>query len=440
MRILRQIKRGGYGVVHEVQAADGTRLGRKSFDPPASDQDEREKLRKRFAREVRIQSQIHHPNIMPIIESDLEASPPWFMMPLAQRSFEEELGNDRANGTVNVEAWQDVLAAVEELHRLGYVHRDLKPANVLLVEDKWVLADFGLILPIARDTTILTSSRSAYGSHYYAAPEQARDFRNTPEQADIFALGCILHDAVEQTATRVPFAQIRCAGVYGPVLEKCTEPEPNRRFPTIAALRAALFEVWRTSQFDAPIQRDADLLEAVINNPVSIDKWRNLIVHAENLPPTERNALLRSIGVDLLGHLNGADSALFGRLMDLICEWVAGTGFEWAYCDVVGDRLLEVYAVSPIRIRCHVVLSALELAVSHNRWHVMNQVGSMLGQTADNGLVDRILIELNLDSTIESRLRRVEDAVHWSRDRWHTKIADFLNKRDSAASSPDPDF
>jgi len=29
---------------------------------------------------------------------------------------------------------------------------------------------FGLVLPTARETTILTSSRSAYGSHFYAAP------------------------------------------------------------------------------------------------------------------------------------------------------------------------------------------------------------------------------------------------------------------------------
>src|SRR5216684_963523 len=110
--------------------------------------------------------------------------------------------------------------------------RGKSSANVLLVESKWVLADFGLILPIARDTTILTSSRSAYGSHYYAAPEQASDFRNTPEQADIFALGCILHDTVEPAAIRVPFAQIRSAGVYGLILEKCTEAEPRKRFPT----------------------------------------------------------------------------------------------------------------------------------------------------------------------------------------------------------------
>jgi len=171
---------------------------------------------------------------MPIVDFDLGASPPWFTMPLARESFDQKIGADLLNGTVDTEAWQDILAAVEELHRLGYVHRDLKPANVLLVENTWVLADFGLILPMARDTTILTSSRSAYGSHYYAAPEQACDFRNTPEQADIFALGCILHDSIDRTPTRVPFTQIRVTGPYGPILEKCTGSEPRKRFPTIS--------------------------------------------------------------------------------------------------------------------------------------------------------------------------------------------------------------
>jgi eukaryotic-like serine/threonine-protein kinase len=313
----------------------------------------------------------------------------------------------------------------------GYVHRDLKPANVLLVENRWVLADFGLILPMTRDTTILTSSRSAYGSHYYAAPEQARDFRNTPEQADIFALGCILHDTIDPASARVPFAQIRSGGIYGPILEKCTEVEPRRRFPTIAALRAALFDLWRTSQFESPVPVDADFLEAVINSPGSIDAWRRLIGHAENLEVDQRSALLRSINAEMLVQLNTVDDTLFSRLMNLICEWAEGTGFEWAYCDIVGDRLLEAYRVSPVRVRCQILLAALELAVSHNRWHVMNQAGAMLGQAADNGLVDRILIELNLDSRIEPKLRRVEEIVHWSRDRWHAKIADYLNGQDT---------
>jgi len=433
MREIRLIDRGGFGVVHEVESK-GHRLAKKTFDPMASDPEEREKLRKRFVREVRVQSQIHHPNIMPIVEFDLEATKPWFTMPLATESLEKKIKRDRNVGTVDAGAWQDILAAVEELHRLGYVHRDLKPANVLLVENKWVLADFGLILPLARDTTILTSSKSAYGSHFYAAPEQAKDFRNTPEQADIFALGCILHDAIEPDAIRVPFAQIRSGGTYGPILEKCTESEPKKRFPTIAALRSALFDLWRTSQFDAPIPDDANLLEAVLTSPDSVDAWRNLISHAEKLPVLERNKLLGSINAEHLVHLNKADDVLFGRLMNLICEWAASTGFKWEYCDVIGDRLVEAYRISPVRIRCQVVLAALELAVSHNRWHVMNQVGAMLGQTAENGLVDRTLIELGLDSDIEPKLRRIEQIVRWSRDRWHPKIAEYLNKHEDEES------
>jgi serine/threonine protein kinase len=175
---------------------------------------------------------------MPIVESDLNASPPWFTMPLASRSFRAKIEEDRGLGTVDTKPWQDILAGVEELHRLGYVHRDLKPENILLLDNTWVLSDFGLILPTARETTILTSSKSAYGSQYYAAPEQAQDFRNTPEQADIFALGCILHDAVDPAPLRVPFAQIRIGGLYGPLLEKCTEVQPRKRLPSIAALTA----------------------------------------------------------------------------------------------------------------------------------------------------------------------------------------------------------
>src|SRR5262249_46681013 len=148
---------------------------------------------------------------------------------------------------------------------------------------------------------------SAYGSHYYAAPEQASDFRNTPEQADIFALGCILHDYVDPSPIRVPFSQIRVGGTYGPILEKCTESEPKRRFPTISALRSALFDLWRTTQFEAPVADDADLLQSVLDSPQSIEAWRRLIGHAETISTSHRGSILRSINADLLIQLNSVD-------------------------------------------------------------------------------------------------------------------------------------
>jgi eukaryotic-like serine/threonine-protein kinase len=414
MRVIRLINRGGFGVVHEVEDAQGVRLARKTFDPQGViDAAEREKLKRRFAREVRIQSQIRHPNIMPIVDYDMTADPPWFTMPLAQGSYAEKIQQDRANGSFNSVPWQDVLAAVEELHRLGFVHRDLKPENILSVNGTWMLADFGLILPTARETTVLTSSQSAYGSHFYAAPEQAMDFRNAPDQADIFALGCILHDAVDRAPRRVPFAQIRITGTYGPLLERCTETQPAQRIQTVAALRGALFEIWRTTEFDAPAADEAGFLAAVQATPDSVDAWRALIGHLEAMNPNERDAVLRALSEKLIVALHSADEGLFGRAMQLICEWASSRAFDWAYCDVVGDRLLEAYRIAPVRIRAGVVLAALDLAVSHNRWHVMNQVGSMLSPAADNGLVDRILIEIELEPSIEAGLRRIEDIVSW---------------------------
>ena len=81
--IVRQIAKGGFGVVHHVRLSDGQSAARKSFEPRAASSEERDKLKKRFQREVRIQSQLRHPNIMPVLDYDLDASPPWFTMPLA---------------------------------------------------------------------------------------------------------------------------------------------------------------------------------------------------------------------------------------------------------------------------------------------------------------------------------------------------------------------
>jgi eukaryotic-like serine/threonine-protein kinase len=431
MREIRAINRGGFGVVHEVEMPGGERLARKSFDPQINATTEmRESLRKRFAREVRIQSQIRHPNIMPILDHDLDASPPWFTMPLAQESFETKIDEDRSQKTIDKKAWQDILAAVEELHRLGYVHRDLKPANILWLDNRWVLSDFGLVLPTARDTTILTKSEMAYGTAYYMAPEQVEDFRNTPNEADIFALGCILFENVHPEPRRIPYTQIRIAGRFGPILEKCTELSPRKRFSTIATFRAALFDLLRTGDSQAPDTDRGSLLEAVINTPDSIEAWRALIGHIEQAEPAIKSSLLKAINSELIVYLNGVDGVLLGRMITLLCDWASGTNFDWEYCDIVGDRLLDAYKITPVQMQTQILLAALELAISHNRWHVMNQVGAMLGPTANDGLIDRILIEMNLDSRIERGLRMIEDIISWRRKSWHSKIAAFLTEED----------
>lgn len=429
MKVVRRINRGGFGYVDEIIDDNGNHLARKTFDPQLGQMADLVSLRRRFEREVRVQSAIKHPNIMPVVDSKLDEDPPWFLMPLASQSLEQKIIGDHQQGVFDQTPWPDVLAAIEELHRLGYVHRDLKPANVLNVSGNWVVSDFGLILPMARDTTVLTRTGSAYGSQSYAAPEQAMDFKNTPEQADIFALGCMLHDAIEAQPVRIPFAQIQGSGYYGPLLEKCTEVDYKRRVPTVRALRAALFELWSSQAATSLPQVEGDALEQVKNTPDAPDAWRRLIQQIEQTDTAARDTIFRSIGSEMLQSLQAADEILFSRIVSLICDWVSSSAFEFSYCDVVGDRLVQAYQVSPIRLRCQIVLSALELAESHNRYHVMSQVGAMLGATADNGLVDRILIEVGLEPSIESKLRSIEKIIRWPRSQWHPEIAKHLTKK-----------
>ncbi len=433
MNVIRTIDRGGFGYVEEVETDTGERIARKSFDPIGAAPSDLPNLRRRFEREVRIQSALTHPNIMPVLEHELSSDPPRFTMPLGSESLETKIKNDHAAGIFEPSPWPDVLAAVEELHRLGYVHRDLKPANVLLVGGTWMISDFGLILPTMRDTTILTGTKSAYGSFGYAAPEQAQDFRNTPEQADVFALGCILHDALDPTPNRIPFTQIRTTGEYAPLLEKCTEVDYRRRFPSVAALRAALFDLWAASSAPTSSVLAGDILSNLLADSGSKDAWRKFLTHVEQQSDTsDRDQFLRSVNSELLVKLQTIDDVLFSRAIQLVCEWASSSGFEWSYCDVVGDRLLEAYRVANVRLRAVIVLAALELSVSHNRWHVMQQAGVMLGGTAENGLVERILIEAGIDNSIEKKLRRIEEGVRWPRSNWHEKLRDYLSNKDNA--------
>lgn len=430
MKFIRKIDQGGFGVVDEVELSDGTRVARKTFNPRTGTDEERSKLRRRFEREVRIQSQISHPNVMPILDSDLASDPPWFTMPLASQSFAQKIKDDRAAGVVDKQPWVDILAGVEELHRLGYVHRDLKPQNVLYIPDRWVVSDFGLVLPTMRDTTMLTGPASAYGSRSYAAPEQAADFRHTPEEADIYAIACIIHDLVDTYPARVPFAQVRASGPYGALIEKGTEVDPTRRFRTVAALRAALFDVWQGEETESISPDTKSVLDALLEQSDVLSNWENFIryLESDDCDARERDRALRAVNEDMIVRLYEMDAIWFGRLVVLLCRWAKNSAFDWDYCDVVGDRLVRAFDLSTTRLRVAIVDAIFELAVYHNRWKVMGQGGRMLDTDADPGLVARIVIELRSDHALRLRFFRIEEVIGWARGSWHRRIGEVLGE------------
>ncbi|MBX3470320.1 MAG: serine/threonine protein kinase [Planctomycetes bacterium] len=224
-RALRELGRGGMGVVYEVERVEtGGRYALKtlSLDLAAADPD----FRARFAREAQLAARLDHPHVVRTHAADLEARPPWIVQDLLPGgSLEARL---RREGPLPVAEAVDlarkVALALAHAHARGVLHRDVKPENVLLdAEGQPRLVDFGLARPVGQGTR-LSLTGTVLGTPVYMAPEQALG-EPVDARADVYAAGALLHTLL---AGRPPFRD-RAGGTLA-VLEAVISgaPEPLR--------------------------------------------------------------------------------------------------------------------------------------------------------------------------------------------------------------------
>lgn len=95
---------------------------------------------------------------------------------------------------------QQILAALDAVHRAGIVHRDLKPDNIFISPQGRVkILDFGIakLLPSYTDKPITseTGTGALLGTPHYMAPEQIEGSVIEPA-ADLYSVGAILYEAV----------------------------------------------------------------------------------------------------------------------------------------------------------------------------------------------------------------------------------------------------
>ena len=159
-----------------------------------------DELRARFDREVKLTSQLMHPNTIEIF--DFGRTPeglPYYAMELLDGLTLEQLatrfGPFTAARTAHV--LRAIAGALAEAHNLGLVHRDVTPSNIMLCHkggeyDVPKLLDFGLIkdtrTPASRE---LTRMLTVLGTPPYLSPERIDKPDTADLRSDLYALGAV---------------------------------------------------------------------------------------------------------------------------------------------------------------------------------------------------------------------------------------------------------
>ncbi len=301
-RILREVGRGGMGIVYEAeQISLGRTVALKTL-PQHLSLDER--AVERFRREASAAGKLNHPNIAEVHSIGVTGGFHYFAMeflrglPVDKLIYQlrsespKTLRNtpisslvrrhtgdsdpsgakpSSSSGTPKVEAPRggflesavDLMIQVGEAlsyaHEHGVIHRDVKPSNIVIRSDGVaVLTDFGL----AREEGLphVTQTGEFAGTPRYVSPEQAMARRvKVDHRSDLFSLGVTLyelltfqpaftgetsHEVLSKILTKEPQAPNKLnpalpADLVTIVL-KAMEKDPDRRYQSAAELVADL--------------------------------------------------------------------------------------------------------------------------------------------------------------------------------------------------------
>lgn len=258
--LLREIARGGMGVVYEARQKTLKRIVAVKMilsGALASEEDV-----KRFRTEAQAAAGLQHPGIVSIHEVGVCQGQHYFSMDLVEGCSLADLVTDKVLPDEQAARYVKLVAeAVQFAHGQGTLHRDLKPSNILIdrASDEPRITDFGLAKQL-NDDSGLTATGARLGTPSYMSPEQAAgETDQVGPVSDVYSLGAILYElltghppfrgsTVMQTLTMamdhepVPPRQQNPAIPRGleTVCLKCLQKNPADRYPSAGELAADL--------------------------------------------------------------------------------------------------------------------------------------------------------------------------------------------------------
>jgi hypothetical protein len=207
-RLLREVARGGAGVVYEAEDRDlGRRVAVKIYHRPEAD-------RGQLLHEARVAVALAGDGIVRVFDADPEHG--WLSMEWAKLGALRTRLAARVPTEGDVDDWARPLArALDRVHKAGWVHHDVKPANVLFREPRSpLISDFGTACPVG--------DPSPPGSLGYVSPERLAGRPSDPRD-DVYGFGRVLEDALDAADVASP-----AVGAWRALAALCTGPDRSR--------------------------------------------------------------------------------------------------------------------------------------------------------------------------------------------------------------------
>ncbi|RMC18645.1 hypothetical protein DUI87_04541 [Hirundo rustica rustica] len=187
--VLEMIGEGSFGRVYKGRRKHSAQVVALKFIPKVG---RSEKELKSLQREIEIVRNLHHPNIIQMLDSFETAKEVVVVTDYAEGELFQILEDDGSLPEDQVQTIAaQLISALYYLHSHRILHRDMKPQNILLGKDGVVkLCDFGFARAMSIHTMVLTSIK---GTPLYMSPELVEE-RPYDHTADLWSVGCILYE------------------------------------------------------------------------------------------------------------------------------------------------------------------------------------------------------------------------------------------------------
>ena len=237
-RILREIGRGGMGVVYQALDNLGRSVAIKTL-PPILAADTR--LRERLAREARAAATIKHTGVATVyVFGEVDGHLVIVSEYVPGETLRTQLRRGAVEPTRAHAFARQIAEALAAAHDAGVIHRDLKPENIVVTPSGLVkVVDFGIARIQPSEAAGITASSTGVGTPGYMAPEQIVGGVVTP-RTDVYAFGIVFS---EMLTGRHPLDHSPGDPIpsrFATIIATCLNSDPDSRYASGRELLAAL--------------------------------------------------------------------------------------------------------------------------------------------------------------------------------------------------------